>query len=56
MKDETRASEEDSRKRVVYLKKPRDDLSARARTAKDRKAIKSHVNFQEIARHWHPLV
>jgi hypothetical protein len=49
--NETRASEEDSRRRTVYLKKPRGDPLAPVRTAKGRKAFKSHVNFQEVAHH-----
>jgi hypothetical protein len=49
--EETRASEEDNRRRVFYLKKPRDDVSAPAHTTKSRKYFKSHVNFQEISSH-----
>jgi hypothetical protein len=43
----TRASEEDGRRWVVYLKRLRDDPSAPVRTANSRKDFNSHVDFQE---------
>jgi hypothetical protein len=44
---ETIASEEDSHRRAVYLKKPMGDPLALVRIANSRKDFKSRVNFQE---------
>jgi hypothetical protein len=49
-------SEEDRRRRVVYLKKPKGAPSAPIRTMKGHKPKKSRVGFQETTHHCHPLV
>jgi hypothetical protein len=54
---ETRASEEDDRRRAIYLKSPRYNPSAPIRTANSHKDFNSHVNFSENEQvtdtHWH---
>jgi hypothetical protein len=54
---ETRASEEDGRRRAVYLKSPRDNPLAPIRTANSHKDFNSRVNFLENEQvtdtHWH---
>jgi hypothetical protein len=47
---ETRASDEDGRKRAVYLKRPRDDPLAPVCTANSCMDFNSRVNFQEKER------
>jgi hypothetical protein len=50
MRRGTRSSEEDGRRRVVYLMRPRDDPSAPTRTTNSRKDFNSRVNSKKRSR------